>query len=72
MIAFFKAKHHQTVTSIKYYPFKQETPRAIPKALASLIINENSDPKFLRKDVAFCELVSFWATYSALELYQLM
>jgi hypothetical protein len=37
-------------------------PRAIPKTLASLIMHENSDPMFLRNDVTFCKLVSFWAT----------
>lgn len=59
--ALFEAKY-QTLTSIEYYPFKHETPRAIPKILASEIMHENSDPRFLRSDVVFCKLVSFWAT----------
>lgn len=58
MRVFFKAIK-QTLTSIKHYPFKEEIPRAIPKTLASFIIQENSDPWFLRNDVTFCELVSF-------------
>lgn len=33
-------------------------PRAIPKALASFIMQENSDPMFLRNDVTFGKLVS--------------
>ena len=61
MRAFFKAKQI-TLNLTKHYPFKQEMPRAIPKALASFIMQENSDPMFLFKDVTFCELVSFCST----------
>jgi len=62
MRASFKTKAEPNINSIIYYPFKQEIPRAIPKILASLIMQENSDPMFLRNEVTFCKFVSLFAT----------
>lgn len=52
----------QKVCSYCSYPTMQGTPSAVPRTLASFIIQENSDPIFLLSEVGLCEPVSSWET----------